>query len=272
QNMLSIVNRSITLRHLKKMGHADAKKIEIEWHETYLLLNETVSQLSEERDKLANVNEFTFKMGKAAERARVNTMAFLKSIHFKIIVAVAALLFIIWGIPAFGIYDYNKLRTMKGIGEPYTAFLDFKRSKLKMAAPYSSLEKFKAEMLDASKFPSGYVLRDSPFTKEQVASLFRGWLQVDGVDAPQFILSSAGYTVYTLETPTGQGTLNISAFYWFDPGPAAKVALAFEFANKDSLNNLQRENTLFYDNNVLVVISSGTSTQRAVAKRDIFKK
>ena len=47
QNMMSIVNRSITLRHVRRLGGADQKKIEIEWHECFLLLNETLSALGE---------------------------------------------------------------------------------------------------------------------------------------------------------------------------------------------------------------------------------
>src|SRR5690606_13071397 len=84
QNMLSIVNRSITLRHLRKLGQADQKKVEIEWHECYLLLNMTVSTIAEERERLAEINEVTWKIQKVRERIWLNIVAFFKSIYFKI--------------------------------------------------------------------------------------------------------------------------------------------------------------------------------------------
>lgn len=150
-NMLGIVNRAITLRSLRKVSEAEAKKIEIEWHEVFLLLNETVSSVEEERNNLEKVNPIVWKMGKLAETAKVQSKSFLGSIYFKIIVVLSVLIFIIWGIPALGIYDYDKLRDNAYTKKPVAGLMKFARFTLGMNVPYNSVEEFVAEMTREKK-------------------------------------------------------------------------------------------------------------------------
>ncbi|MBM3334873.1 hypothetical protein FJY63_09450, partial [Candidatus Sumerlaeota bacterium] len=56
QNVLAIVTRSITLKHVARMSPAEIKKIELEWHESYLLLNETLGGLDDRRKRFAQVS------------------------------------------------------------------------------------------------------------------------------------------------------------------------------------------------------------------------
>jgi hypothetical protein len=145
-NMLEIVNRSITLRSMTRMSEAESKKLELEWHEAFLLINETVTTLAEEREELAGVNEFAFKMGKLKERVVVQLKSFFLSIYFKILVGLAALAFIIWGIPAMGIYDWDKLRDIRALETPVSGVLFIGRA-IGMHTPYYRLADFTEPML-----------------------------------------------------------------------------------------------------------------------------
>ena len=145
-NMIEIVNRAISLRLINRAIEAEQKKLELEWHEAFLLLNETVSGVNEERESLAKINEMTWKMGRMRERAFVSTKAFLTSFHFKVTMAVLAVVFVIWGIPAFGIYDYDNLRDVNAMKTPLGSYYDFKRDLLGMSGPYMNLNSFAEKM------------------------------------------------------------------------------------------------------------------------------
>ena len=270
QNMLTIVNRSITLRHLQRMGQADMKKIEIEWHETYLLLNETVSHLAEEREKLANINEFSYKMGKIAERGRLNLKHFVTSIYFKIFVVIAVLLFIIVGIPAFDIYDYNNLRTKDKIGKPYGAFLDFKRDLLHLSAPYSSIEKFSDKYFTTP--PDGFQITGDLDVSPQVRNLFAP-VRVGDERGSQFLSSASSTTARNITPPAGTVAVQTYAFYWFDSGKAAQFALAISDTNKASDVDTYKSNyDIFFDNNVLIILRLGTESSQTMIRQQVFKK
>lgn len=141
-NMLEIVNRAITLRTLKKVSESEARKVEIEWHEVFLLLNETVSNLNEERNELAEVNEFTFRIKKAQQFFLVRIKAFLSSIYFKVVLGIAIFIFVLWGVPAFGIYNYDELRNIPRLRPVVTGYLNLTRTWVGLQSPYYDMERF----------------------------------------------------------------------------------------------------------------------------------
>ncbi len=145
-NMIDIVNRAITLGLLQKLSEPECKKLETEWHEVFLLLNETVSTMQEEKAKLADVNEMAFKLGKVKESILVKLKSFFGSIWFKIGIALFAFIFIIWGIPAFGIYDYDKLRDVGPLEQPLTMYYNVGRNQLGLGMPYFNLKSFQDQM------------------------------------------------------------------------------------------------------------------------------
>lgn len=272
QNMLSIVNRSITLRHLKRLGAADLKKIEIEWHECYLLLNETTSQLSEDRERLADVNEFTYRLGRIQESIFLSIKAFLGSIYFKIIIA----LVIVGGIAGVLLTTViTPLRDMKAVGEPYSAFLDFRRDTLGIDAPYGSVDSIVEGKL--AEIPSGFSMetqRDA--NKEDITSSFRDMgLNVDGEDAASYLDQCDGFKALRFEQPGGKPSVTAYLFYWFEEGPSKTFSYAFEaFSRSDNINAnyLAKNFTIFPDNNILVVLyGPGVENQQPV-KDKVFGK
>lgn len=119
QNVLDIVTRSISLKHLNRQNIADIKKMEIEWHESYLLLNETVAMLEEKRQQLATMSEAQYKAQKAAGLAQQRVHAILTSIYLKIAVILAAVLFGTVGVQVLGIFDWNTLANYPVFHSPY---------------------------------------------------------------------------------------------------------------------------------------------------------
>ena len=149
-NMLEIVNRAITLRLLSKIGEPEAKKFEQEWHEVFMLLNGTVSDLNEERAKIATVNEFAHNMGKAKTAGLLHAKAFLTSIWFKIIVFVVVAIFVIWGGPAMGLYQWDSLRRVSWMRPIVKTYLDVGRNSFGFNFAYYDMESVMKIMRDAA--------------------------------------------------------------------------------------------------------------------------
>lgn len=140
-NMLGLINRSITLRHLNKMGAADHKKMEIEWHEVYLLLSDTVTALEEERSRLAGISQSSHNMKKMQERLFANLKAFLHSWFFKLIVFLA----IVGGLCSSVFIFEDELRTADWSKKHFPKVLAFERNILGLDAPYSDVSEYTAK-------------------------------------------------------------------------------------------------------------------------------
>ncbi|MCX7625744.1 MAG: hypothetical protein N2Z21_05995 [Candidatus Sumerlaeaceae bacterium] len=119
QNVLDIVTRSISLKHLNRQNIADIKKMEIEWHESYLLLNETVAMLEEKRQQLASMSEAQYRAQKAAGLAQQRVHAILTSIYLKIAIILVAVAFGTVGVQVLGIFDWNSLANYPIFHSPY---------------------------------------------------------------------------------------------------------------------------------------------------------
>jgi hypothetical protein len=64
QTILDIVIRSITMRHVHMLPAADLKKVDQEWHDSFMLLTEVISTLEDERTRLAGISQFSANMVK----------------------------------------------------------------------------------------------------------------------------------------------------------------------------------------------------------------
>jgi hypothetical protein len=105
QNILSIVTRSITLRHIHRMSTAEIKKIELEWHESYLLLNETLGLLEDKRKRFAEVTPSEYYRRLYIRKTKRAVRDFLTSWTFKMIVAVVVIMVAIFLSMQFGLVE-----------------------------------------------------------------------------------------------------------------------------------------------------------------------
>jgi hypothetical protein len=106
QNVLSIVTRSITLKHIHRMSTAEIKKIELEWHESYLLLNETLGVLDDKRRQFAQVTPSVYYREMYTKKATKAVRDFISSWVFKAIVGLGIVMAVIIGFVQFGGGDY----------------------------------------------------------------------------------------------------------------------------------------------------------------------
>jgi hypothetical protein len=117
--VLNIISRAITLKHLSKQSTADNKKMEIEWHEAYMLINETIGSLEQKRNELANINETQFKAKRAAGVAGQKARNFFGSFYFKLALIIFAVLAGTIGVQVMGLYDYDELGKVSALEVPY---------------------------------------------------------------------------------------------------------------------------------------------------------
>ncbi|MBI3735168.1 hypothetical protein HY256_01475, partial [Candidatus Sumerlaeota bacterium] len=111
QQVLGILGQCILLRRLPNLNNAEVQKLELDWNEAYMLMNETIAGLEEERQKLANVNERAYKMKKAQQAAAARIHNILMNGWFRLIFFFLVIPgFVIVGIPMLGIYDYRNLK------------------------------------------------------------------------------------------------------------------------------------------------------------------
>lgn len=139
-NMLGLVNRSITLGHIARMGAADHKKTEIEWHEVYLLLSDTLSGLETDRHRLAQTSAFSHGMKRTMDQLVNLVMGFLRSTFFK----VAMVLIVVVGALSMVFVYETELRRASWSGKHYVKLLKFQRDVLRMDVPYSNVAEFEA--------------------------------------------------------------------------------------------------------------------------------
>jgi hypothetical protein len=64
QTILDIVIRCISMRHVHMLPAADLKKLDQEWHDSFMLLTEVISTLEDERTRLAGISQFSANMAK----------------------------------------------------------------------------------------------------------------------------------------------------------------------------------------------------------------
>ena len=92
QNVMTIVSRSITLKHVADLSLAESKKFEIEWHEAFLQMEETVTQLEEESKRLAQISGAAHMRRQMAARVTGALSGGVRSTGFKMGVILAIVL------------------------------------------------------------------------------------------------------------------------------------------------------------------------------------
>lgn len=109
QSIITIVERCILLRQMIKMTPAELKKMEMEWHEAYLLINETIGLLEEQIAKLATVGKTSHYLDIYAWKSVKRVTRFLTGKAFVATVITTVLLIALVVLPYFKVYTYDAL-------------------------------------------------------------------------------------------------------------------------------------------------------------------
>jgi hypothetical protein len=139
QGMLKIVESAITLKHLSRQSPAETKKMEIEWHEAYLLLNQTIGALEDRRQELANMSAAQVRAQKAAGATAQNVRKVLTSGYFKLGVGAVLALFLTVGVQLLGIFDWNSVANMPALHAPYRMFKGLYRIVVDAESPWPNI-------------------------------------------------------------------------------------------------------------------------------------
>lgn len=135
QNIMGICSRSITLKNLKKLSNADIQKMEIEWHESYLLLNETLGVLQEKRQQMANINPVVYKTKRSLNNLKIQTSNVLKQGWVKGLIVFIIIAGAIFGVFASGVVDLGMMRDNK-----YSRPIYIGLKKVLSSVPYESFD------------------------------------------------------------------------------------------------------------------------------------
>jgi hypothetical protein len=155
QEVLNIITRTITLKHLNRQSTGDTKKMEIEWHESYLLLNETVAALEDKRTELANLSGAQYRASRAAGAASQRFTSVLTSGYTKIAVITAVVSFATIGVQVLGIFDWNSAANITALQTPYRMFKAIYRATINPDSPWTNITVSDGDREALAAWPAG---------------------------------------------------------------------------------------------------------------------
>lgn len=109
QSVINVVEQCILLRQVSRMSAPEIKRMQIDWHESYLLLNETIGILEDRQASLAEIPLSKYKMDRFKKRVVMETKAVLSNKWLHIGLGVAAVFVALVVLPMIGVYSYDML-------------------------------------------------------------------------------------------------------------------------------------------------------------------
>jgi hypothetical protein len=270
QNILAIVSRSITLKHVNRMSNAEIKKIEIEWHESYLLLNETVGLLEEKKQELETVSAFSYEVGNIRKKLGYYTNRLIHSTYTKVLFFLAVAAFVLWGVPAVGIYDYRNLRNYGATKEPYYKLVSMYRKVLSSNYPFDDFEHLDR---DVKERPPNFTSHNvGGYNKAEIAQLYAGEPGLDIKDLlnqasqfrfEQFRASEKDFQLHMFLFDTDAQAREVEQRFkkWKDDLPESRKSTS-------AVNDIGYMTSVYRRANLLVLIR----TQRPLSERNDYMR
>lgn len=214
QNVLSILGACITLRRVHELSSTETQKLEYDWNETFMLMNETVASLEDDIDQLGDISETAHKMQalRAKITSRVRTLT--GSWVLKVGVVVGALLIILVGLPVMGVVNYKFIKNrFPFLTNPYNSAASVVRMVLP-ETPYS--DRTEAALLDmryGNSSPKDRALREQLTRERFYGQLhFLGYAGEDLIEAKklaQNFMPPNGLTSQIFRDNTGTGRVYV---------------------------------------------------------------
>lgn len=114
QNVIGVMRQCLMLRTIPMMSQTEIQKLEFDWNEVYLLMTETIADIEEEVARLAGVSKRAHQIQQIQKRLRAQRQKFFADTRVRVAIWVggtlAVLGFLLFGIPAMGIYDYQNVK------------------------------------------------------------------------------------------------------------------------------------------------------------------
>jgi hypothetical protein len=190
--MMEIIERSIMLRQMKKMGEAELKRIEMDWHDAYLLLNDFIGALEEKQAQLEHVSKIHHIMGGFTQSIGSNIKKITSNRGFIGLVVVLAIVIGLIVLPLFGVFDYEFMKENPQSEKVYYIVSDLLRSTVMGDIPYESWDKYYDPIQEA--------MFDSAESKQE------GEVRYDAETAERFdeIKMNNRFLIHSDEDLTGQ--------------------------------------------------------------------
>jgi hypothetical protein len=118
QGMVENIVRSITLKHVNQLNGADVKKMQIEWHESYLLLNETIGHLEEKQIEISRVTKSQWQMMQMQRKVSRAIGDVVHNMVLRVAIVVGAVLVATIVLPIMGVFSYRGLLDIGPIQKP----------------------------------------------------------------------------------------------------------------------------------------------------------
>lgn len=165
--MLTVIENCIMLRQVQRMSQAEKKRMEIEWHDAYLLINETIGILEEEHDNLARVSRIGHELYLIKEKIRSQSLSVVRSTAFKGVgVAIIAIVLLIV-LPVFDVFDYKFLKDHPLGLKVYHLGEIFLRKTVMPGLEYESWERYQDTHTKQLGMPKGFRKRPNLRPEEQ---------------------------------------------------------------------------------------------------------
>lgn len=107
QTIITIVQSCILLRQMQRINSAERRKWEIEWHEAYMLMNQTLALLEEEQTHLASVSQSDLRKEKFNKQLRAWQGFVKQSKGLQIGLGVVVALFFLLVVPSLGLFGIS---------------------------------------------------------------------------------------------------------------------------------------------------------------------
>jgi hypothetical protein len=162
QSIITVVENCILLRQVHRMSPAERKKMEIEWHEAYLLINATIGTLEEEQTKLAAVSHSKHSRDVMIHRMYITTKSIVKDkrLHNALIALAIIAAFVV--LPMAGVWNpYQVLARFKPTEKLYLGGKQFLRSTIMPNLEFETWEEYK-NYYPVEKVADGYVILGNP--------------------------------------------------------------------------------------------------------------
>lgn len=119
QSVITIVERCVLLRQVSRMSVAELKRMEMEWHEAYLLINDTIGILEEQVAQLAEVSQMSYTVGLCGKKIKMWGQAIASNRNALGGVIMLVIVLALTILPIMGVFSYDFLDQQSWAKTPY---------------------------------------------------------------------------------------------------------------------------------------------------------
>ena len=221
QVIIDHVIHCVSIKHVRSFYDQDHKLFEQDWNGVYLLLNETIGLLEDRREQIANMSHARMALSQSIDSFKEKTTAVLKGPLTKLVVVLALLIGVPYGLHVSGVFLLTDIPTkIPFLAKPYNFVVNQLR-KAGLSVPYTSLDDVQP---DSSGRPSGYSSAD--LTSNQTLDITEIWELMEAMEfsgnkfvVPQTIKDNVLTSRHERwRTGGGQGNLDLYLILLKNPG------------------------------------------------------